>query len=461
MPQNMKRNNYLIVACLLVLVLVLSACSNDLEVEKTGGITGVVTVNGSPEPHVEVSIPKLNRDTETDDNGVYRFSKVPNGVYTLYFYKEGIIPNDTRTVVVNGDEENLDYELSSGSSSLQEAKQFSDELTNNNIQLSNTVGEHVDVVGNHIKTEVATYMKNLVQKTNLLNKVFGIWNGSEVDTEYVNGDSNMLEPGIYTYDANSTPRLYKNSSIPEGGSTLYWEINFVNITDYKESGRATIEMTNPEEVIIHSAESVTYDLREAVFNFDFRIYFGAEEYIDYNFDFILDSDTYQSFDVQMNQDESDETIPVTMIIPDSGQVEFMGSIFDNTNYIDNDDPAGPIEYEPLGIVNISMAMHFDTRPSSNNHITYIGSFECPVLSIDGTISLELSSFPDYTDLLFNEAYPEISKIELDGSLETQFITLNDGLVLEFDKIPEANNNILPSLISSYGSIELENTRMKE
>lgn len=71
---------------------------------QTGSLSGTVTadVTGDPVPGVRVEITRLNRSTETDENGRYEFANVPPGSYTIVTHIEGFADKAQPVRVLSG-----------------------------------------------------------------------------------------------------------------------------------------------------------------------------------------------------------------------------------------------------------------------------------------------------------------------------------------------------------------------
>jgi iron complex outermembrane receptor protein len=80
---------------------------------QTGILSGTVTsdVNRQPLAGVSVEIPKLKRSTETDENGKYEFTDLPNGIYTIVTHIEGF-SDKAQSIAVSGGSGTLDFTLS-------------------------------------------------------------------------------------------------------------------------------------------------------------------------------------------------------------------------------------------------------------------------------------------------------------------------------------------------------------
>lgn len=80
---------------------------------QTGSLRGTVTsaVNKAPVSGVSVTITQLRRTTETDENGVYEFTNLPNGNYTVVTHIEGF-SDKAQTARITGSPVTLNFEMS-------------------------------------------------------------------------------------------------------------------------------------------------------------------------------------------------------------------------------------------------------------------------------------------------------------------------------------------------------------
>ena len=80
---------------------------------QSGSLRGTVTgsINNEPVAGVSVEITQLRRTTETDENGVYQFTGIPDGFYTVVTHIEGF-SDKAQTVRVAGGQATLDFQLS-------------------------------------------------------------------------------------------------------------------------------------------------------------------------------------------------------------------------------------------------------------------------------------------------------------------------------------------------------------
>ncbi len=80
---------------------------------QNGTLNGTITnqVNGDLIPGVTVEIVKLGRTTETDENGKYQFTSLPNGVYRVITHIEGFA-DKAQNVTISGVPVTLDFRLS-------------------------------------------------------------------------------------------------------------------------------------------------------------------------------------------------------------------------------------------------------------------------------------------------------------------------------------------------------------
>lgn len=84
---------------------------------QTGSISGTITtqINGLPLSGVSVQISQLRISVETDENGRYQFTNIPNGRYTIITHKDGF-SDQTRAVNVSGSAlTNVDFAMGIGS----------------------------------------------------------------------------------------------------------------------------------------------------------------------------------------------------------------------------------------------------------------------------------------------------------------------------------------------------------
>lgn len=79
-----------------------------------GTIRGTVTssVNNAPVSNASVQITQLRRNTETDGNGVYEFTGVPAGTYTIVTHIEGFSDRASTVRLTSGANQTLDFSLS-------------------------------------------------------------------------------------------------------------------------------------------------------------------------------------------------------------------------------------------------------------------------------------------------------------------------------------------------------------
>jgi iron complex outermembrane receptor protein len=80
---------------------------------QTGALSGTVTTQIKDElvPGVSVNITQLKLKTETDENGKYQFTKLPNGTYTVVTHIEGFA-DQAQSVTISGGAATLDFSLS-------------------------------------------------------------------------------------------------------------------------------------------------------------------------------------------------------------------------------------------------------------------------------------------------------------------------------------------------------------
>ncbi len=80
---------------------------------QTPALSGKITseANGQPLGGVSVKIPELRRSAETDENGVYQFTDIPSGSYTVITHIEGFSDKAQR-VTVSGGSATLDFQMS-------------------------------------------------------------------------------------------------------------------------------------------------------------------------------------------------------------------------------------------------------------------------------------------------------------------------------------------------------------
>ncbi len=80
---------------------------------QTGTLSGTITsdTNRQSVAGVSVEIPRLKRSTETDENGVYQFTDLPNGTFTIVTHIEGF-SDKAQSVTISGGDRKLDFTLS-------------------------------------------------------------------------------------------------------------------------------------------------------------------------------------------------------------------------------------------------------------------------------------------------------------------------------------------------------------
>ena len=96
-----------VLSCLFVLLIPIFSQASD-----TGHIQGQVSKAGKPVGGVDVILTELSLSTLTDNNGIYLFSRIPPGKYTLVFTqgdntvtKEGVTVTPNRTTKYDFDVE--------------------------------------------------------------------------------------------------------------------------------------------------------------------------------------------------------------------------------------------------------------------------------------------------------------------------------------------------------------------
>ncbi|MCB1024520.1 MAG: TonB-dependent receptor [Acidobacteria bacterium] len=82
-------------------------------IAQQGTLTGTIKsqLNGELIPGVSVEIKKLNLSTETNENGKYEFTGIPDGTYTIVTHTDGFA-DKAQTVTVTSGAATLDFELS-------------------------------------------------------------------------------------------------------------------------------------------------------------------------------------------------------------------------------------------------------------------------------------------------------------------------------------------------------------
>ncbi len=101
-----------------VIIFVLSSIAFAQNSTLSGNVTSII--DKGLIPGVSVEIPKINRNTLTDENGRYEFTNLPNGTYTVITHAEGF-SDKAQTVTVSGDSATLDFNLT--------VKQINEEVT--------------------------------------------------------------------------------------------------------------------------------------------------------------------------------------------------------------------------------------------------------------------------------------------------------------------------------------------
>lgn len=101
---------------------------------QTGGISGTVkTSDGNPAAGVSITIKGTNIGTLTNDNGVYRITRVKAGVYTLEASLVGLEKKELAVTVVTGTVAQANFTLKENSSALNEVNVSSRKARNSTI----------------------------------------------------------------------------------------------------------------------------------------------------------------------------------------------------------------------------------------------------------------------------------------------------------------------------------------
>ena len=224
----------------------LIACSNDGGiVPTTNTIRGRVTVDEIPVENVEVSIVGHNRKVTTDRNGVYQFTDIPAGKYTLNFLKEGtIINNVSREVVVSGGKEiKQDLNLySDDTTSVQDARNMINDINSHGIQMTETVTTNIPQVEASINREVSPYLQNLGMKLGYMAFILDSW---------LSDGPGMLAPGNYQgeWTGNIFVITQNETYSINPGENLKWDIVFYDFFGDGKNDEIKIELVNQEEVV--------------------------------------------------------------------------------------------------------------------------------------------------------------------------------------------------------------------
>lgn len=470
-PRDMKKKHALVSLCLMiVVVLLLSACSNQPGIEKSdvGSLTGTVLVNQEPEFGVKVTLPELDLEDTTDENGVYSFTEIPNGNYTLYFWKdiEGVLYTKEQPVLVNGDDQLVDpIELQpKGENSLEEAKGFTDAISSNNIQLINNVQGQMQAINTYMESDVGPYMQSLLIKVTYGVNIIGMWfdaSGSYPEYWLSQGEpgiivGTMLAPGGYTYDPEIG--LVQNETYPVDPALVdTWEWDF-ELNDYyfaETVDTISISVTNLDQVVTYDAANgkiLEIDLSQANFSYIQTMDNDPNKY-KLEFDYSLISDSSQTIEGNGEVPDTGEEYKYDIIIPDLGEISMSGLLTDNIKFIVDD-----VTYEPTGNVSIDGILNFDINSSSSSkYVTYEGTFNSDLLSTNSNIDVEFYSFPSYSDIVEGNGLPVMSSISSDGTLDMGFLTINGNWAIEFSE----QYNYVPTYISLGGSYSCNLLRDQE
>ncbi|MDQ3043419.1 MAG: TonB-dependent receptor plug domain-containing protein, partial [Acidobacteriota bacterium] len=105
------KNNFIQKIALLAFVFV---CAPIAAFAQNGTVRGTITtaVNDAPLSNVSVQITQLRRSVETDENGVYEFTDVPPGRYTVVTHIEGFSDQAKTIVLTSGATGAVDFGLS-------------------------------------------------------------------------------------------------------------------------------------------------------------------------------------------------------------------------------------------------------------------------------------------------------------------------------------------------------------
>lgn len=87
-----------------ILVTAIILIITNITFAQNGTLSGTVTseINGELIPGISVEIKKLNRTVETDENGRYEFTNVPDGTYTVITHSDGFADKAQQVRVVGG-----------------------------------------------------------------------------------------------------------------------------------------------------------------------------------------------------------------------------------------------------------------------------------------------------------------------------------------------------------------------
>ena len=420
----------------------LIACSNGGGiVPTTNTIRGRVTVDEIPVENVEVSIVGHNRKVTTDHNGIYQFTDIPAGKYTLNFLKEGtIINNVSREVVVSGGKEiKQDLNLySDDTTSVQDARNMINDINSHGIQMTETVTTNIPQVEASINREVSPYLQNLGMKLGYMAFILDSW---------LSDGPGMLAPGEYqgdwTGDIFVINQIVSNPIIP--GENLKWDIVFNDFFGDGNNDKIEIELVNPEEVAVvdENWDIIEIDLTKA----EFRYYqYMNDDPNLYSIDINCLLDTTSSRTILVEDiNHLGESYEYPVYLPDLAEVNIDGLMIDNSGRNIGDE-----NYEPVGEIEVTGILDIDIR--DNQRIGFNGSLNSQVIDLEGELNLHFATFPN-PDEIYMVPIPD--QLLYNGSIDLGFMEIAGGLEIELIEIEveEGIALLYPSLFMIEGSYE--------
>ncbi|MFW5972198.1 MAG: carboxypeptidase regulatory-like domain-containing protein [Bacillota bacterium] len=427
---------------LLILTLLISGCAQDgpLGDGELGEIMGTVEYNEDPVSGVNVNINDQElTDTETNDDGKYQFSDVPEGTYTLQFTKEAAdeVPeiDEEREVTVSGDKTvTKDLSLGSPESDVDDAKDFSNSVRNNGIDLKEVGQTQSEKIDNNLRTEVVPYTVAVAVRMEYAGSIIGFWNESLI------GEG----PGTYEVVKEGDEWTINDSDEDtdyEEDDEWVWtiELGYIENEEFKSEESVQIGVTNLEKITSEDTDQnkLTVDMSEAVFNYKHT------SSIDEDWSWVLNFEHNSSKEKSIIEDDpTDENYDeIEYILPRKSETNIDGSMDDDWEindeilkicqdiYGDDYEEEIPAFDEIIIEDNTTWNLDFD----EDNTIDFDGSISSDYISLDGSYDMNFSEVPSYQDLYDGEALPVIDSYSSSGTITTKTFKLDGSTDIEFSQ----------------------------